>query len=67
MTGTLYGQTIHANTLTGLKRKATTIANGYCNAIDEMMVNHPQIIGGVKLTRFNKVCPNNTIVRGQWR
>ena len=38
MTATVYGQTIQAHTMTTLKRKATMIANGLFNPVDEMQV-----------------------------
>ena len=38
MTATVYGHTIRAHTMTALKRKATMVANGFFNPIDEMQV-----------------------------
>lgn len=71
MLGIVYGQEVQANTLTGLKRKATSVANRYYNAVDELTVlmNTDTGYGAVKLvlTRTNKKSPNNEIRRGQWR
>ena len=63
-TAEIYGQTITADSMTALKRKASRIANNYFNPIDTMKVSRE----GLEVTfhRINKKCPNNTIVRGQW-
>ena len=63
--GTIYGKTIYANTFTDLKRKASIVANGYFNAVDELEVRGGNLVG--KWYRFNKKYPNNTIYRGTWQ
>lgn len=61
---TIYGHSIEANTLTGLKRKASRIANMFCNTIDEMIVETS--IGPAKFSRFNMKTPWGTITYGRW-
>ena len=63
--GKLYGQEISANTLTGLKAKASKIANKFNYVIDRMEVRTDQS-SIVIFRRFNKVYPNNTIEYGDW-
>lgn len=67
MTATLYGRTVKANTITGLKRKASAVANGYFNPVDEMVVCCGPNNQESTYMRINRTMPNNTIVRGQWR
>lgn len=68
-TGIIYGKTITAESLTVLMRKASIIANGFFNPIDEMTVTHSHIGKSKPLVyrRINKKYPNNTISRGQWK
>ena len=63
--GKLYGQEIRANTLAGLKAKASKIANKFNHVIDRMEVRTDQS-SIVIFRRFNKVYPNNTIEYGDW-
>ena len=65
LVGTINGKTIYANTFTGIKRKASIVANGYFNTVDELEVRDGNLVG--KWRRFNKKYPNNTIHRGTWR
>ena len=63
---------IIAKTMWQLKRLASRFANNTFNVIDEMYVtihdvNKSANIDRFKMTRINKVCPNNTIERGSWR
>lgn len=67
MTATVYGQTVQAHTITSLKRKASMIANGYFNPIDEMQVCYGPENKMLTYTRINRKTPDNTICRGQWR
>ena len=64
MKATIYGQTIEAKSMSDLKRKASMIANRFCNTVDEMNV----VGDGWELTmyRINKVTPWNTITYGGW-
>lgn len=62
----VYGQTITANTLQGIKCKASKIANAHWKSFDEMEVTMP--CGHTfKYTRINRKCPDNTITYGQWK
>lgn len=61
---TVHGRQIEANTLTGLKRKASAICNLFNNTFDEMIVETN--IGPAKFTRFNKKTPWGTISYGRW-
>lgn len=65
LTGKLYGETITANTMIGLKRKASIVANRQYNPIDEMEATDGKTT--VTLYRINEKFPNNTIFRGEWR
>lgn len=64
MVAEIYGQRIEAKSMIDLKRKASMIANRYCNSYDVMDV----IADGFKihLCRTNKVTPWNTITYGKW-
>lgn len=61
---TIYGQSIEANTITGLKRKASKIANVFNNSVDKMTVETN--IGPAIFHRFNKKTPWGTITYGRW-
>lgn len=65
LNGKLYGETITAKTIRGLKRKASVIANRIYNPIDEMEATDGKTT--VTLYRINEKFPNNTIFRGEWR
>lgn len=61
-----------ANSLSQLKRLASRYANNDYLPIDEMRVTVLDVrrcenTDIFRLTRINKVCPNNTIKRGAWR
>lgn len=61
-----------ANSLSQLKRLASRYANNDYLPIDEMRVivldvRRCENTDIFRLTRINKVCPNNTIKRGAWR
>ena len=62
MTATIYGQTIEAKSMSDLKRKASMIANRFCNTIDYMYVKGD--FGIITMSRINKVPPWNTITYG---
>lgn len=65
----IYGKDIQANTLKGIKCKATKIANDYWKPYDEMEVIHTYDNGKVvktKWVRINNKCPNGTITYGKW-
>lgn len=60
-----------ANSLSQLKRLASRYANNDYLPIDEMRVTVHDVrrcenTNIFRLTRINKVCPNNTIKRGAW-
>lgn len=60
-----------ADTMTELKRKASYMANGNFNAIDELLVREyntdtKEQVREFNMTRINKKYPNNTIKRGVW-
>lgn len=59
---------ISANNMTELKRKASTLCNRYCRAIDTMILHrvNDEEVDGIKFLRINKLSPNNEIVRGKW-
>lgn len=69
----LYAQDIYlghigSETLRGIKMIASRKCNGYNKAIDEMrfdLINGKP--DGAILTRINKLAPNNTVIRGQWK
>lgn len=58
-----------ANDLPTLKRKASRMCNGYFSAYDTMVLHriNGEENGTVTFARINKLSPNNTVVRGQWR
>lgn len=62
--GRLYGKTIFSPHLSGLKRKASRIANRFCRPVDEMEVKTPW--GAFRFVRINKITPCNTVERGVW-
>lgn len=66
--GEIYGKQIEANTLAGLKTKASRIANRLFNSYDKMIVTTDDA-GARPATfwRFNRKYPNNTIEYGEWK
>ena len=48
------------------KRSASRIANGHYKAVDVLHVIEVETGISATFLRVNKVCPNNTIVRGAW-
>lgn len=62
-------RSIAANSITQVKRLASRFANDNFNIIDKLDIT---VVDGehntdiLHFTRINKVCPNNTIERGQW-
>lgn len=66
ITAKLYGKEIQANTIKGIKCKATNIANDYWKPYDEMEATF-ESGRSVKYIRINKKCPNGTITYGQWK
>ena len=67
-TGDKFIGKIVAKSLTVLKRMASQKCNGYYNTFDTMVVCKAKghSIPEIKLTRVNQICPNNTVIRGQW-
>ena len=60
---------IASNSLRGIKQIASRKCNGYYSAYDTLRfyrINDQETIKGT-LTRINKVMPNNTIQRGEWK
>lgn len=70
-TAKIYGKEIKANSLKGIKARASRIANLFYKPFDEMEVIHTDSESGevirTKWVRINKKCPNNTITYGQWK
>lgn len=59
-----------ADSLTTIKRMASQKCNGYNQAIDKMVLHRfddKEYNPGVTFTRFNRISPNNTVIRGQWK
>lgn len=67
LTAQLYGETINGKTITEIKRKASRIANKYCNTIDRMEVTDQDRNIKCTFRRFNRKYPNNTIEFSQWQ
>lgn len=65
--GGSYIETVEANTISTLKRKASLSCNHYYNSYDEMAVEDTEAGNCFMLTRINKRSPNNIIVFGSWR
>lgn len=65
LNATIYGQHIAAPSMATLKRKASKIANGYNNAVDEMNVTDGE--HSATFYRINRKAPNNTNRRGEWK
>ena len=62
---------IIAKDMTQLKRLASRYANEYFKTIDSMRVtvhdvNRCENTDIFRMSRFNKISPNNYIVRGKW-
>ena len=66
--GDVFLGTVQADSMVALKRKASLKCNGYFNVFDTMIVHRAnnKEIDGLKFTRVNRKCPNNTIIRGKW-
>ena len=64
--GGKYLETVEANKISILKRKASLSCNHCYNSYDEMAVEDTETGNCFMLTRINKKCPNNTIVFGSW-
>lgn len=68
VSGVLMGD-VCANTFTALKRKASILCNKRYGVIDEMKLhraNGKDFDKLIILTRYNKLSPDNRIIRGQW-
>ena len=65
--GERFVATIESSSLRGLKRRASQLCNGKWKAFDRMVVRFDTSSKPVTFYRFNKICPNNTAVFGQWR
>ena len=61
-----YGREFEASTMQAAKRSASRIANGHYKAVDVLHVIEVETGISATFLRVNKVCPNNTIVRGTW-
>lgn len=67
-TGDLFLGRIASDTLRGIKLIASRKCNRYYKPIDEMrfyVINNRA--DGAILTRINRLAPNNTVVRGEWK
>ena len=60
---------ICANSMTALKRKASTLCNRDYHVIDTMMLHraNDEEVDSIKFTRVNKLSPDNRVIRGVWR
>lgn len=65
--GGKYLETVEANTISTLKRKASLSCNHCYNFYDGMAVEDTETGNRFMLARINKKSPNNTIVFGSWR
>lgn len=65
-TAKIYRRDIYADSMSGLKRQASIIANDMQQPVDEMMVFHP-LYGSVKFIRINRKSPDGTFVPGKWK
>ena len=63
---TVYGKKVVADSYSSLKRKASLICNGRCNAFDEMEVTASSG-QHFRLTRTNKKTPWGSITFGEWQ
>ena len=64
--GGKYLETVEANAISTLKRKASLSCNHCYNSYDEMAVEDTETGNCFMLTRINKKSPNNTIVFVSW-
>lgn len=62
----IYGRDIYANSMFGLKRQASIIANDMKQSVDEMTVFHP-LYGSAKFVRVNRKSPDGVFVPGKWK
>lgn len=65
--GGKYLETVEANTISTLKRKASLSCNHCYNFYDGMAVKDTETGSRFMLARINKKSPNNIIVFGSWR
>ena len=65
--GGKYLETVEANKISTLKRKASLCCNHCYNSYDEMAVEDTEAGNSFILARINKKSPNNTIVFGSWK
>ncbi len=67
MVAIINGKYITAKTLTQIKRLASIEANKNYKTRDEFCLLPAPGFPPVLYIRRNKKCPNNTIIRGEWR
>ena len=65
--GDRFIKTVESRSLTGLKRCASQLCNCNYKAVDKMIVTFDTSSKPATFYRFNKIYPNNTIIRGKWR
>lgn len=60
---------ICANSFVALKRRASTLCNGYYSAVDTMVLHrvNDEEVNSLTFTRINRKSPDNRIIRGQWK
>lgn len=69
--GTVKNRLVKSDSIKDLKRKASIIANGYFDVVDELLIGVQNGNEPIKVIctyrRVNRKCPNNTIERGVWK
>jgi len=58
-----------ANSMTSLKRRASTLCNRYYRAVDTMILHRAddKEVDELKFVRRNRLSPNNQVIRGIWQ
>lgn len=65
-TARIYERDIYANSIAGLKRQASIIANDMKQPVDKMTVFHP-LYGSAKFVRVNRKSPDGVFAPGKWK
>jgi hypothetical protein len=66
ITGQVYGKIVNGRNLTALKKEASTVANMYMNALDELFVTYNNG-RTARYIRMNTISPNGSVKRGEWK
>lgn len=66
--GDLFLGDVCANSFKALKRNASRKCNNHFMPVDTMVLHraNDKEVKEVKFVRVNRICPNNTIIRGCW-